>query len=141
MSERGQSLVEISISLVLLLLLFVGMAEFGISFFQFVQIRDAAQEGGLYGSYCQDESQILSRIIGSSNSPIDLTDENVFILIEYVDDYTKEVIAKSDIEEGDGIRIRVSYRHKVFSPFLPGIIGEYLMLNGEVTDTILRVEC
>ena len=50
MKERGQSLVELAVSLVILLYLLSGAAEFGILFFQYVQLRDAAQEGALYGS-------------------------------------------------------------------------------------------
>ena len=49
-SERGQSLVELGVSLLILLYLLSGAAEFGVLFFQFVQLRDAAQEGALYGS-------------------------------------------------------------------------------------------
>ena len=49
-SERGQSLVELSISLLVLLYLLSGAVEFGLAFFQFVQLRDAAQEGALYAS-------------------------------------------------------------------------------------------
>jgi len=40
-NERGQSLVEMAISLVLLLTLLSGAVEFGMAFFQFVQLRDA----------------------------------------------------------------------------------------------------
>src|SRR5215510_9208227 len=72
-SERGQSLVELSISLVLLLMLLSGAVEFGIAFFQFVQLRDAAQEGALYGSMNpSDCANILLRIQDASDSPIDL---------------------------------------------------------------------
>jgi Flp pilus assembly protein TadG len=44
-SERGQSLVEFSISLVIILWLLAGAVEFGIALFQYIQLRDAAQEG------------------------------------------------------------------------------------------------
>ena len=37
-SERGQSLVELSISLLVLLYLLSGAVEFGLAFFQFVQL-------------------------------------------------------------------------------------------------------
>src|SRR5262245_26397397 len=73
-SERGQSLVELSISLVLLLVLLAGAVEFGMAFFQFVQLRDAAQEGALYGSMNpSDCANILARVKGASSSPINLT--------------------------------------------------------------------
>ena len=48
--ERGQSLVEFAISLVIILWLLAGAVEFGIALFQYIQLRDAAQEGALYGS-------------------------------------------------------------------------------------------
>ena len=41
-SQRGQSLVELGVSLVVLLYLLSGAAEFGVLFFQYVQLRDAA---------------------------------------------------------------------------------------------------
>ena len=49
-NERGQSLVELAISITILIFLLAGAVEFGMAFFQFVQLRDAAQEGALYGS-------------------------------------------------------------------------------------------
>ena len=73
-NERGQSLVELSISLVLLLLLLSGAVEFGMAFFQFVQLRDAVQEGALFGSMNPtDSAGIIARVQGASNSPIKLS--------------------------------------------------------------------
>src|SRR5512145_1107638 len=75
-SAKGQSLVELAISLVVLLFLLAGIVEFGLAFFQFVQLRDAAQEGALYGSTKPDDvAGILDRIEGSSDTPIDLPTE------------------------------------------------------------------
>ena len=66
-SERGQSLVEISISLVIILYLLSGAVEFGIAFFQFIQLRDAAQEGALYGSIHPSETNnIIARVRNAS---------------------------------------------------------------------------
>ena len=59
-SERGQSLVELAISIVILIYLLAGAVEFGLAFFQFVQLRDAAQEGALYGSMNPLIRQILN---------------------------------------------------------------------------------
>lgn len=139
MGQKGQSLVELSVSFVFLMLLLVGAVEFGIIFFQFVQLRDAAQEGALYGSYCQDNSQIEYRIIDSSNSLIDLNDAN--ISIQYIDKATEQVKDVSLLQEGDGVRVKISYNHEIFVPFLPAIIGDYITLNGEVVDTVLKVDC
>lgn len=141
-TERGQSLVELSVSLVLLLLLLVGLVEFGIAFFQFVQLRDAAQEGALYGSMNPtDTAGITARVQGASNSPVDLStftqqcSSGNRICITY-EDASKKC-------EGYGITVRVSYDHQIFMPLLPQILGGQttLPLNATVTDTILSPVC
>src|SRR5215208_8154038 len=71
-TERGQSLVELSISLLGLLYLLSGAVEFGLAFFQYVQLRDAAQEGALFGSMDPASPSIIARVQGSSSSPVDL---------------------------------------------------------------------
>ena len=131
-NERGQSLVELSISLVLLLMLLGGAVEFGMAFFQFVQLRDAVQEGALYGSMNPtDAAGITSRVQDASNSPIDLT------TLTPVISYT----GSADHCEGDGITVELTYQHEIFMPFLPQIIGSTLPLHASVTDTILSPAC
>lgn len=140
--ERGQSLVELSISLLVLLYLLAGAVEFGIAFFQFVQLRDAAQEGALYGSMnpsaCAD---ILSRIQNSSSSPIDLTDPSVNISIQ-INGVNCGSYGNPPACEGNGLTVRIEYPHQVFMPFIPQLIGSSTInLNAEVTDTILSPVC
>lgn len=133
-SERGQSLVELAVSLVLLLILLSGAVEFGIAFFQFVQLRDAVQEGALYGSMNPtDDAGIIARVQGASNSPIDLT--TITPVITYSDN-TKKC-------EGEAITVEITYQHQIFMPFLPQILGgnTTLPLKASVTDTILSPVC
>jgi len=142
-NERGQSLVELSISMVLLLLLLSGAVEFGMAFFQFVQLRDAAQEGALYGSMnpanCTD---ILARVKGASTSPVNLNGPGVTITAK-IDGNACGSAAYANLDcEGNGLEVKVSYQHKVFMPFMSGIVGQYIPLNATVTDTILSpVDC
>lgn len=132
--ERGQSLVELAISFAILMYLLSGAVEFGIAFFQFVQLRDAAQEGALYGSINPtDTVSIENRVRGASSSPIDLSSSDVQVEILY---------GQTQVCEGNFIKVIVSYPHKIFMPFLPQILGtRVLNLRGEVTDTILRPIC
>jgi Flp pilus assembly protein TadG len=131
-NERGQSLVELSISLVLLLLLLSGAVEFGMAFFQFVQLRDAVQEGALYGSMNPiDTAGITARVQDASDSPVDLT--TLTPVISYSDP-TKKC-------EGNGITVRLTYNHPVFMPFMSAIVGSTIPLNASVTDTILSPVC
>jgi Flp pilus assembly protein TadG len=49
-TERGQSLVELALSLPLLLLILLGTVDLGRAFFDYVELRNAAREGAGYGA-------------------------------------------------------------------------------------------
>ena len=135
-SEGGQSLVELAISLVILLYLLSGAAEFGIALFQYVQLRDAAQEGALYGSINPPHdaadsaavNTIVTRAKSASSSPIDLANNT---------DVDVTVTVTGKYCEGGSITVAASYPHKVFMPFMNKFIGNTINLKAEVTDTIL----
>ena len=151
-SERGQSLVELGVSLLILLYLLSGAAEFGVLFFQFVQLRDAAQEGALYGSMnpytdansnaafdvgeLVNQSQIEARVRAASSSPIDLADTS------------KVTVAATSSDgsglfcEGHGLQVTVSFTHHIFMPFMPQLLGRSdIPLSATVVDTILSPIC
>jgi Flp pilus assembly protein TadG len=142
-NERGQSLVELAISLVLLLVLLSGAVEFGMAFFQFIQLRDAAQEGALYGSINPTAaSAIETRARGASTSPINLADTSkVTVTITAKDKTTNNTKALSSACEGDGLVVKLTYQHQVFMPFMSAIVGSTLPLNATVTDTVLSPVC
>jgi Flp pilus assembly protein TadG len=141
-SERGQSLVELGVSLLILLYLLSGAAEFGVLFFQYVQLRDAAQEGALYGSMnpplsATDPTRIAaieSRARNASTSPINLiTDPGVTINTAVID---------SKYCEGGSLQVTVAYPHHIFMPFMPQLLGrDHIDLSASVTDTILTPVC
>jgi Flp pilus assembly protein TadG len=148
--ERGQSLVELGISMLILLYLLAGAAEFGVLFFQFVQLRDAAQEGALFGSInppsnAADTTKINAIITRAKNSsptrsPLDLiNDPNVTISV---------VVTDGQYCEGGSLEVTVSYPHRIFMPFMAELTGRSgqlpypnIPLNAKVTDTILSPVC
>lgn len=133
-SERGQSLVELAISIVVLLWLLAGAVEFGLGYFQFVQLRDAAQEGALYGSIDPTNTdEIEARVRAQSSSPVDLSD-------------TTNVLINISTSGGgcvtDTITVAISYAHPVFMPFAELFTGgPTLTISASVTDTILKSTC
>ena len=134
--ERGQSLVELAISLTVIMMLLAGAVEFGIALFQYVQLRDAAQEGALYGSiHPGDDANIEARVRSASQAPIDLqNDPDVNVVISYPDGAPNC--------EGKAIRVDVSFPHQIGMPFIGPIIGSNTIpLTGTVTDTILLPVC
>lgn len=143
-SERGQSLVELGISMLILLYLLAGAVEFGILFFQFVQLRDAAQEGALYGSMnppasAGDTTRInaiieRAKYSAPTRSPIDLiSDPNVSISVTVPD---------GQYCEGGSLQVTVSYPHRIIMPFMPQFLGrDEIPLSATVVDTILTPVC
>ena len=139
-SAKGQSLVELAISLMIILFLLAGAVEFGIAFFQFVQLRDAAQEGALYGSMnppadAGDTTKInliKDRVKAASSSPIDLVNDPAVSI---------DVVVTGQYCEGGALKVTVSYPHDVFMPLIDQVTGGTIQLNAEVTDTILQPVC
>jgi len=131
MGEKGQSLVEFAISFLVVALLLAGAVEFGIAFFQYIQLQDAAQEGAIFGSVCQDVSKIENRVRHSSSSPINLQDESVTVEVEFLD----ENDAVSSFAKVSGaVRVTAVYIHEIFMPFFA---GNEIRLKASVTDTII----
>ena len=152
MKERGQSLVELGVSLLVLLYLLSGAAEFGILFFQYVQLRDAAQEGALYGATkpfvdadndgnfdigeLVNQAGIETRARAASNSPINLADSSLVKITASSSDGSNLFC------EGHGVKVTVEYKHKIFMPFIPQILDQTeIPLTATVVDTILTPIC
>ncbi|MFH1185429.1 MAG: TadE family protein [Chloroflexota bacterium] len=158
-SGQGQSLVELSISLTVMLLLLSGAVTFGMAFFSYVAMRDAAQEGALYGSFNPYEDSngngsydslepvnlagIRERVRASSTSPVDFSDASVI-----PDGYITALAVTGNACEGsvggvtNSVRVTVEYDFPVFMPFVGAIIGgQTIHMTATVADTILEPRC
>lgn len=133
-SERGQSLVELAISLTVIMLLLAGAVDFSMAYFSFSAMQDAAQEGALYGSVNpNDEAGIENRVRNASSNPVDLADTTLVDII---------VTVPEDACEGDEVKVSVIYDYPISMPFIGGIIGsQKITLNASVTDTVLQPVC
>ena len=85
-TERAQSLVELAISFPVVLLLLLGTLDFGMALYSFLVLRDAAQEGALYGSFNPNnrvETESRARNIAPNDSdalyfyPVELTNKDI----------------------------------------------------------------
>jgi len=141
-NEKGQSLVELGISLMVILILLAGAVEFSIALFQFVQLRDAAQEGALYGSFNPDDLDgIRWRVRAASQTPIDLSNPSLVPDSDIDVQYTNGKTA-ADACEGDGVSVTITFDHTIALPLVGPIIGSNTIpLTASVTDTILQPVC
>jgi Flp pilus assembly protein TadG len=141
-AEKGQSLVEFGLGLVLLLILVSGVIDLGRAFFTIVTLNDAAKEGTTYGSICpDDEAGIKTRLIESATDPIalsNLTSADIQVCVS---------TAGSDacgapLAIGNEISVLVTYDHELSTPFMGTILGtQTVQLTARAREKILRSPC
>lgn len=146
--ERGQSLIELAISLPVIILLLLGTVDFGMAIFSYAIIRDAAQEGALYGSFNPDnKSEIENRARNISpegegeifSSPVNLTDrELVQVEVKAIGNSCQGTTGG----EANSLRVRVRYYYPIMMPMIGTIIGsDTIPLTGSATNVILQPPC
>jgi Flp pilus assembly protein TadG len=131
--EQGQSLVEMAIALVILLLLVGGIVDLGRAFFTFMALRDAVQEGALYGSVNPTlTTEIKNHVLNSSDMIPDLVGS---------DDITVTVIGTACT--GNGIKVTATYiDFPLTMPFIGSVLGsQTIPISATITDTILSPGC
>jgi Flp pilus assembly protein TadG len=144
LGERGQSLVEFAVMLVILLVLLLGIADFGRAFLIYLSLRDAAQEGAVYASICPtDVTEIQNRSLQSSTGIVDLsTDPNVSFECFYIGP-GGETSCSGAPTPGYGVKVRVTYsNYQLMTPLLATFTGtDTFTMHAEATDSILRDSC
>jgi Flp pilus assembly protein TadG len=146
--EKGQSLVELAVSLPVILLILLGTFDFGMALFSYSILRDAAQEGALYASFNPGNKEqienrarnILPRQEGEVfSSPVDLRNTDT-VSVEI------KTIGKNcqGVSKGvaNYIEVRVSYNYPIVMPFTGEIIGsDTIKLTGSASNVILQPPC
>jgi len=130
--QKGQSMVELAITFVILLMLLLGTFDFGYGFLYYITIKDAAEEGAIYGSLYPSTScntQVTSRVRNSSSAPI----------INISNPTTTQVtITRTGTTSGNTITVRVDHQYHIITPFVATMIGNAnLNLRATVSNTIL----
>ncbi len=143
-TERGQSLVELAVAVVILLLLLAGAVDLGRMMFTYLSMRDAAQEGAAYASinpnFCDD---ILNRIKGNTpgNEDIDVWINDIQTASGGTCNgtvLTKDQLCQSQRE----IRIEVNQPNfEITMPMLSAFTGPTVHIRATVTDTLIRPYC
>jgi hypothetical protein len=132
-SERGQSLMELALSMTVMLILLGGIVDLGRAFFTYMALRDAVQEGAMYGSlHPTSTAEIKNQVRDSSSMVSDMIS---------VDDITVELLGTACT--GNGLRVSAVYSDfPLTMPFMGAILGsQTLSLSASVTATILSPWC
>ena len=132
-SERGQSLAELALTLSFVLILLSGVVDLGRAFFTYMALRDAAQEGALYGSVNPTATAaIKSRVLNTSE-----------LVSGIVSDADITINITGQACTGSEITVRVSYDDfPLTMPFLGSFLGrQNIPISAAINDTILTPAC
>ncbi len=140
-SERGQSLVEMALMMVILLTILSGVLDLGRGFFSFIAIQNAAGEGALYaaidpycatslsGPKCADPNNITYRTQHESQSGGLVDSSKMTISVTY----------PPSVVEGQPITVTVLYNFQMVGPFTPAVPGGLLTFKAHAVQNILDV--
>lgn len=133
--EQGQSLVEMALSFLILMLMFSAMVDLGRAFFTYISLTDAAQEGGSYAAMDPtNETEIISRVHQTTNAPVDLTGATVVVAGSTCAGFTSGL--------SNSIKVTVTYTLQFISPFANTLLpGGQLVMGASSTNTIIRPQC
>jgi len=161
-TERGQSLMELAVSLTILLMLLTGAVETSLALFQFVTLRDAAQEGALYGSIALATADVNNnvgnavqgiewRTIKAADDVVDITPANINVYINKNTEDTEIFATDTTVAhycEGstgglpNSITVTVTFAHPITLPFVAPMLGrDTINLTASSTSTILQPSC
>ncbi|WP_291642870.1 TadE/TadG family type IV pilus assembly protein [Clostridium sp.] len=124
-NEKGQSLVEFSILLPILLLVLMGILEFGLMLNSYLTINNSAREGARLGIVAGSDSEISELITNISPT---LDTENLIINITPSDGSRKS---------GETLTVEVVYDYQVTIPIISNILNDVVVLKAQ---TSMRIE-
>ena len=142
--HKGQSYVELSIFITVLVILLAGLADLGRAYLIFLEMRDAAQEGAAYGSFAPlDFTGIEARVRETMKEPVDLSDPSIVKVIPALSNpsYVCSGFDPGSLQPNE-IKVTVLYNMPIGVPFFGAILGsQEIPLVATVSNAILKPPC
>lgn len=129
-------MVELALSLVMILLLITAIVDGTRVLFSYMALRDAAQEGSLFGSVePKNTGEITARVRNASDMVRGFGAGNVQIQVSYS--------GGACAGGNNTVKVRVTYSNfKLTMPFVGAIIGtQTIPISAAAIDSILRPLC
>ncbi len=124
--ERGQSLVEVAITLPILILLVMGILDLGRAYYASITLADAAAEGAAYAALHPSKTvQIIERVADGSNPLVVIETENISV---YAPDTTP----------GRPITVTIQYDYQVLTPLINAMVEDgKIEMTAQVVQAII----
>ncbi|MGC9469170.1 MAG: TadE family protein [Anaerolineae bacterium] len=128
--EAGQSLVEAALALPVIVMLMLGLLDFGRAYYALVSLKDAADEGAAYAS--MNPSDILGirrRASEASRQLVPIEPNDV------------DVIYPPYIHAGASITVTTRFALELYTPFANVFVPDNeLVLRGQASHALIAVE-
>jgi len=124
-NEKGQSLVEFAILLPVLLLLLMGILEFGLMLNSYLTINNSAREGARLGIVAGSNIEI-KQLINNISPNLD----SKYLVINVTP-------PEGNRKSGDTLKVEVIYNYHVIIPIISNILGNVVELKAQ---TSMRIE-
>ncbi len=142
--ERGQSAVELGLAFPVLLLILMGILDFGRAYFAYVSITNAAREGAQYGTWFPTDANgntnttAIASYVAQELQNTGISGQTVNVVC--LDYYTNSQIDCSSAHIGDRIGVTVTYN---FSLLTTGILpfGNSIPMSNFATMAIIKGQC
>jgi len=139
--EAGQSLLELAVSLVLLLIILAGIVDLGRAILSYFTLQDAAEEGIVYGvAFPTDCNQIVLRIRSDLTNTLVRDTYTINVGIEdasgnYTSCYS---IPHDQVYASKKMQIILEYKFPISMPFLGAFTGQEIPMTITTNGVILR---
>ena len=124
-------MIEFAVGVTFVIVLLAGIVDFSRAFFTYMTLRDAVQEGALYGTlHPTNTNGIRARVQGIAEGPIDMAQITV----------TPTIIG--DPCAGSQISVEATYQFPISMPFIGAIVGSQTFpLSATAADYIISPPC
>lgn len=123
--ERGQSLVETALILPVLLLILVGILDFGRMMYSYTHLHMAAQETVRVGSLGESDTKIIAFA-------------KDYVQLKEIDQLKINISpGEANRESGEYLTVKLEYPFHFFTPFVSSLFPSALSIKAEST---IRVE-
>jgi Flp pilus assembly protein TadG len=124
-NEKGQSLVEFAIILPVVMLILMGIIEFGLMINCYLKVENAAREGARTGIVSSANVDIQEAVVRISPN---LVPENLTVNVTPAEGYRKS---------GEALTVEVIYKYEMTVPIISNIFGRTVDLKAQ---TSMRIE-
>lgn len=134
--ERGQSMIELALSISVLMVLLAGTIDLGRAFFAWLAMRDAAQEGASYASFHPADSTGIDARVRSTFADM-IKDPSAIVTVGI--DYSGPLCLD---DPQSIVTVNVEYQNfPITMPFLGALIGDTVIIRATINDAIILPLC